>query len=1856
MNYNFTYFGVYNSKPSWSVLTSCGGGSTILVIRWNLSGYWEMIGWENCFCGQPRSTDSDSFPDTGWFIFDPTDICSEASFDITIGECPLPGIAVFQSCCDPNLYIRIDNIPSTFFPISNNSYYLSSTLFNGCITKVSSSTPASILISYTDDLATLVEQLGDCSICIEEYNCPIVTPTVTPTNTVTPTITPTPLCPICPTVSALPGLGSSTTINGVTLTASGFGNVVPTTFSGALSWCMTPPGSALNTVFLGSGSPPWPFTYILTFSSPVNNIVIRLINYTAVPGLSESFTFTTNTGNPVLSSCDYCCATIVGNVVTAVFCPPGSPDPNNGGGTFTISNSTSFTTLTISGPGGLAGTIVDICSDSVQLPVSPTQTPTVTPTPGLSPSPTPTNTPQPIDADCLPLIMTRLDLSTPYSVGLYSYNPTSNITINLNLPNSLNMLGQSMTNTSTKLWIYQDSSIGIREWDITLNPWNAVWSRDISSPSAFATLGWLGMSLCVYRDPITNIVNPNLLVSMGYLTSGFDIVLVDISGPVWSKTQLFDLTTISINRTITEVIMNNNGKMITMCYDLSTLQHYVTQFHYVGGSWQVQLDILITIPGLVQIQSFFEWNNIFYMVAFPTGDLYTISNVSPYTISFLGNFLPNRSYDSGQSPECIDLEFIPPSVTPTPTVTPTVTPTDPPPTPTPTPPPLPCDCDQQTLLPAIGNSIMYSNGLTISATGTGDVTNYSLATCTENICGICGTQNAIWLGATGAFTYTLNFSYPVNDFKIFLLGYNLGESFTLTTNTGSNTPNINLCSGCCVSISGNVITASNINSDCYFGVSGAGLFNINNSLPFTSLTISGSGGGSGTVLTFCDSVPENIICLERCNVLFVALDASNVSVDVYSYDITTNIPIFLTPFFSGSYPPLSIYGIAHTSNKIFLQTVVSIPGGTQWVIYEYDYQPCPFSATFNRIITIPLPIVMGSGLTAKSNSILIGSITVSSTITEIVEFDITTTTASLLTLITLPPNVQVFADLMFTTTSPSKLLVNVGLGGGGFFGINQYDYTTLSLDVYVPFIPFTVFNTYGLFTDNSQIYFTGDGNNPIGPLWNINQSPPYPFTLVQNCGLRVWNASSIPECNDSLLYLSGSTPTPTPTPTVTPTVTPTDPPPTPTPTPTPNCPDCEEFANLPFVYEVLNNPGGSVTTASLTYSSGMVITATGFGNWPGSASVYTCSPSFNISSPVLALGGQPFFNWPIPPPAIVTYSYTMAFSIPVTSVTLRISYIRTSGNPPYTSLSTAMTFTTNIGNPLITSCNHCCSTISGNVILGGTGGSDCFTYLTLTGLGAGVFTFSNPLPFTSLTVIGNKILAHQTLEICGIGYVVSTVPTPTPTKTKTPTPTVTSGLPATPTKTPTQTPTPTVTSGLPPTVTPTPTIGVPCLDECSILFNDYSTITSYDFNTNTTTVLNPYISGFIPSTADIAHTSNKIFMPTGNQIYEYTYTNCPFSASLTRVINIPSPILLGVGLAVKDNVTLISTNQNISFIEIDITTTNAVITTLFSVPTNRQIVGDILYTTSPQPKLLAILTMPPVGQVLTQFDYLTGNLEVDVNLNSVSGAYGLFINNNQIYATANLGPIWNVNVNSPYNVSQVQDSGVLINGASSIPECSDAEFIISGGTPTPTPTNTPTPTTPIYITYLVLDCCTKSVFKYVNLPSTFISGNVIIGTDLQCYEVVTLQVGPINLIWNNTTSVNCATCISIYTCPTLTPTPTPTKTPTLTPTKTKTPTPTKTLTPTVTPTKTTTPTVTPTLTKTPTKTPTPTATRPSISCSEYRVSNLDPTKNITIIFTPCCVTLTSPLILGPLDAATICSSTVPVGGSSVLLGGCPTCI
>jgi hypothetical protein len=1580
MNYDFNFIGYYNSKPSWVAYD----GATPLTVRWNLNGYWEMIGWEGIFCGEPRSTDSDSFPDTGWFIYDPTNSCSNASFDVSIGSCPLPGIAVFQSCCDSDVIIRVINIPPDLFPFSNNSYYLQSDLFNGCVTEISTSTPATIVVTFDD----LTEQLGGCGPCTIDYPCNVVTPTPTPTLPI-PTPTPTPVCEVCPTVAGLPSLGNSITINGVTLTSSGFGDVSYSSAGGFISWCMVGSPQTVNgNVWLG---PTGPFTYILSFSSPVNNIVLRLINYGIGASGTESFTFTTNTGNPTLSSCDYCCATINGNVVTADYCLSGSPVNNQGGGTFTISNPTSFTTLTITGPGGEAGTIVDICSDSILPPPTPSSTPTNTPTNTVTP-----------------------------------------------------------TNTNT--------------------------------------------------------------------------------------------------------------------------------------------------PGL--------------------------------------------------------------SPTPTPT------------------PFLPCpDCENQSNLPLPGNSIIYAGSITVTSTGSGSIIQYT--TGTEIYCGISVLQNSVWLGFGGSFTYTLNFSQPVNFITIILLGYGISpsETFTLTTDTGNNTPEIALCNGCCASISGNVITASNINNDCdpiCGNTCGAGQFIVNNSLPFTSLTINGNGGNAGSVIMICDPgpivtptptpIPTSEPVNTNCYPLLIGnaydLSTSTWSLNAYVYNPITSVstPVNVPQSFGTSWG-----GVANTPTKLWL---INESNNS---IREWDITISPWSAVWNRDILSPNPSNLQLGFIFYS--------------------------------------LCVYRDPITNIVDPNKLVSN------GFVGP------------------------------------TSTGGRQI--------------VLVDISG-GIWSKT--------VLYTFPST--------------------------------------TRFAGDIIMNQNGKMIMTTIDGSTGQ--------NYLTQLRYLGGSWVLHLDIPLTLTGGQSIFQWG-------TFFYI------VTTGPGQVYTIQTS--PPYTTTSLGFLAPQNISDA--------------------SQSPDCVT-----------------LEFT--------------------------VPEPTTTPTNTPTVTPTSGL------TPTVTPTPTAT----PTVTPTP--GLPCLPECSILINNSPDILSYNFALNTLTYLNPFISGFIPGSPDIAHTSDKIFMYTGNQIYEYDYINCPFSASFNRIINIPFGTQLGNGLAVKDNLTLIGSNGFFfgqSCIEIDITTTNAVVTPLFAF-TNRNVLGDLQYTTTAQPKLLALLGDPAGGTYLSQYDYTTGNLEVDININVISGPYGMFIENGQIYVTSAGGQIWEVNLSFPYTLTLIQNSGNPIAGASSIPECSDTKLYPEGSTPTPTPTNTPTPTVtrtntptptvtptdppptysptptntptntktptptktitptvtptktktptptptnpiggccpedntlpfkspvvidgvtitpssvgsvsqglsitfvpscgsssitlnsplllgqnsftytlsfsnpvnnvtirlvnyryvptgtdsftittnggnpiitsceyccatinsnvitasqdltnlycnstngigsglftftalspfttltitgpgnglssvyasickfdaipavtptptptktptptptlqPVLTSFLVVNCCTKTE-NFSILPVTILPGQVIVGTDNNCYTVITVLNGPINVVWKGPGFLfsGCTDCLVELPCSTPTPTPTNTSTPTRTPNATPTVTPTKTKTPTPTPTKTVTPTPTKTVTPTPTKTPAPTP-----SCFYYRINNTNE-KDVSITFTPCCDTEISPLIIAPNSVTLVCSSTVPSVPANVVslnIGTCPTC-
>jgi uncharacterized protein (TIGR02145 family) len=314
-----------------------------------------------------------------------------------------------------------------------------------------------------------------------------------------------------------------------------------------------------------------------------------------------------------------------------------------------------------------------------------------------------------------------------------------------------------------------------------------------------------------------------------------------------------------------------------------------------------------------------------------------------------------------------------------------------------------------------------------------------------------------------------------------------------------------------------------------------------------------------------------------------------------------------------------------------------------------------------------------------------------------------------------------------------------------------------------------------------------------------------------------------------------------------------------------------------------------------------------------------------------------------------------------------------------------------------------------------------------------------------------------------VSYTYSQTPTPTPTLTKTPgssptqtpsqtptntvtptktlTPTVTPTKTLTPTVTKTQTPTPSVTR----TQTPTPTSN-PNIPSCSVLYNDnQDKVYYYNVLTNSSTEINmpnQYVGGF-----DIAHTLNKLWEPGPNgdeSFNEYNITLPSFTITYNRNILYPSGYIGTAGLAAISDTVILAVNGDYNpqqVVEIDVSGVSAIMTTKFSLITNRYITGDFYKTTTN--KFLALNTDIYTDVCyLSQWNYLTGVPEADVQLTGIisCGTYGIFEYNSDIYITAtdNITSSSNtyiINKNSPYNAVYSNTINKFVFGASQVFSC-----------------------------------------------------------------------------------------------------------------------------------------------------------------------------------------------------------------------------
>lgn len=224
-----------------------------------------------------------------------------------------------------------------------------------------------------------------------------------------------------------------------------------------------------------------------------------------------------------------------------------------------------------------------------------------------------------------------------------------------------------------------------------------------------------------------------------------------------------------------------------------------------------------------------------------------------------------------------------------------------------------------------------------------------------------------------------------------------------------------------------------------------------------------------------------------------------------------------------------------------------------------------------------------------------------------------------------------------------------------------------------------------------------------------------------------------------------------------------------------------------------------------------------------------------------------------------------------------------------------------------------------------------------------------------------------------------TPPTPTPTPSVTPTLTPT----ITPTPTVTESPTPT------PTITPTPT-NLPIFNSGDTMFIDSTDNSIYRYNPQTNVINYLFSVSTSGNSLNIGLTNNKIFVndSIGN-IYEYTYTQSPFSANYTTTYSFPS--LIGSGMTAVDNNTLLIATDAVYRLNLSASTSELVFSLSGICPTCI-LNGDVLYDSVTNQYILSYKDSGTSVSYVTIFNE-SGNTITELNLSGFTGSSFTDLNN-----------------------------------------------------------------------------------------------------------------------------------------------------------------------------------------------------------------------------------------------------------------------
>ena len=309
-----------------------------------------------------------------------------------------------------NLILTSAGLNATFFDV----YSLDSqdNLTGPLLTNVPRATLLNgIDITVPDDSVGLkVESVSEACTVEHSFYVPTTTTSTTTTSTTTTTTTINPaICCSSSFYSILPG--EETTMNGINVAAStSHSGSIMRSFPGTICPACLPCGLYSQQLVPATQHSDWDYTF--TFSKKVNNVKIRLFNYssqtfngtsstppTPHTVIQEGVVFTTELGDPSITTCSACYAVVADNTVKAdLYWDPGfGTGVVNGSGIFEITLGGGFTELTITGtvdgtnPNNYNSSIgFDLCSFDIITPPDPP--PTTTTTAGPEPTTTTTTT------------------------------------------------------------------------------------------------------------------------------------------------------------------------------------------------------------------------------------------------------------------------------------------------------------------------------------------------------------------------------------------------------------------------------------------------------------------------------------------------------------------------------------------------------------------------------------------------------------------------------------------------------------------------------------------------------------------------------------------------------------------------------------------------------------------------------------------------------------------------------------------------------------------------------------------------------------------------------------------------------------------------------------------------------------------------------------------------------------------------------------------------------------------------------------------------------------------------------------------------------------------------------------------------------------------------------------------------------------------------------------------------------------------------------------------------------------------------------------------------------------------------